>query len=114
MTIEDEILLEIIMGYCDNISSAVERFSIDGDTVANDPDMRALLAFFAQQIGETSRKLSEQFKADYPEINWRSINGMRNRIVHAYGKVDPRILWDTIQSDIPELRDFCAGQLEKK
>ena len=113
MVIEDEILLEIIIEYCDNIQSAIKRFSIDANTVTEDPDMRALLAFFVQQIGEVSIKLSDKFKKEHSEIEWKSISGLRHRIVHAYGQIIPEILWDTVQNNIPDFRTFCAKQIGK-
>ena len=108
---KDLFLLKTISSYCDDILAAIKRFSIDGEKVKNDSDLRALLAFFVQQIGETASKLSDDFKESHPEIEWKTIIGFRNRIVHAYGKIIPEILWDTVQNDIPELKGFCAGMV---
>lgn len=105
----DNFLLKTIITFCDEISSAIETYSIDKERVANDSTMMAVLAFFVQQIGESASKLSKEFKESHPEIEWAAIVGMRHRIVHAYGKVFPDILWDTVQNDIPGLRNFCAG-----
>ncbi|MBQ9017399.1 DUF86 domain-containing protein [Candidatus Saccharibacteria bacterium] len=107
MAPSDIFLIETIAGYCDDIESAVERFSIDKNTVSEDADMRALMAFFVQQIGETANKLSPDFRKAYPEIEWDAIVGFRHHIVHAYGKIIPKILWDTITDDIPKLHGFC-------
>ena len=103
----DTFLLKTISSYCSDISAAVERFSIDEDKVQNDADMRAILAFFVQQIGETAGKLSIEFRNSHPQIEWNAIIGFRNHIAHAYGKVIPEILWDTVKNDIPELKNFC-------
>lgn len=109
---KDIFLLKTIARYCNDISAAVKRFTIDEEKIENDSDLRALLAFFVQQIGETASKLSDEFKELHPEIEWKAIIGFRNHIVHAYGKIIPEILWDTVQSNIPELKDFCNSILE--
>jgi uncharacterized protein with HEPN domain len=55
------------------------------------------------QISENSDKLSEDFKHQHPEIPWRAMKGLRNRIVHEYGSVDLGVIYDTVREDIPEL-----------
>ncbi len=39
----------------------------------------------------------------HPEIMWRQMRGMRNRIVHDYEGIRMEIVWDTINNDFPEL-----------
>ncbi len=54
-------------------------------------------------IGEAARRISEEGKQTHPEITWKQISGMRNRIVHDYTHVDLELVWQTIQHDIPSL-----------
>lgn len=61
--------------------------------------------FNLMQIGELAKiSLSEEAKAEISTIPWKQLYGMRNRIVHGYSGVDMRIVWDTISSDLPQLR----------
>ncbi len=46
------------------------------------------------------------------KINWSYIRGMRNVIVHHYGKTDFDVAWSTVTGDIPKLKAFCAGYLD--
>jgi len=62
-----------------------------------------------QVIGEAARMISEETQAQYPEIAWRQISGMRNRVIHEYFDVKLSVVWDVIQHDIPVL----VGQLER-
>ena len=39
----------------------------------------------------------------YKEVPWHAMKGMRNRIVHDYGEVDLKIVYDTIKLDLPKL-----------
>ena len=41
----------------------------------------------------------------YKTIPWKSIKGMRNRIVHDYENVDLSVLWGTIKESLPELKE---------
>ena len=56
-----------------------------------------------QVIGEAARQISEQTKSKHPDIQWKAILGMRNRVIHEYFRVDLDILWQTIQNDIKPL-----------
>ena len=113
MAPSDAFLLQTIVSYCNDIQSAIERFSLDEAVITDDYDYRALLAFFIQQIGETAGKLSEEFMSTHPEIEWKAIIGFRHRIVHAYGQIIPAILWDSAIDDVPELRAFCLKVLQE-
>lgn len=61
-----------------------------------------------QIIGEAAHRLPKHFKAQHPGVPWDDIAGMRHFIVHSYYVVDPRIVWRTIQEDIPALQQMLA------
>lgn len=52
------------------------------------------------QISEHIKKLSIQFKTTHKQIPWNNIIGLRNRIVHEYGKVDLNIIYNVVKNDI--------------
>ena len=56
-------------------------------------------------IGEASGKLSEEFKNNYPEVDWRGIKAMRNLLIHEYAYVDAEEVWKAYESDIPPLKE---------
>lgn len=61
--------------------------------------------FNLMQIGELAKtSLSDEAKAQITSIPWKQLYGMRNRIVHGYSGVDMRIVWDTINDDLPALK----------
>lgn len=47
--------------------------------------------------------LTNDFKTSHPATNWKDIINMRHVLVHGYYQVDPRIVWVTIQNDLPAL-----------
>lgn len=60
-------------------------------------------------IGEKANNISPTFKNAHPEIEWRKMIALRNRIVHSYEDLDFDIIFDTVSRKIPELK----AQLEK-
>ena len=56
-------------------------------------------------IGEASKKLPEDVKARQPDIEWRKVTGMRDKLIHDYFGVDYKIVWDVMTAKLPELRE---------
>ncbi len=54
-------------------------------------------------IGEAANQIPEEIQEKYSEIPWHLMRAMRNRIVHVYFKIDERLMWDTVQNDLPPL-----------
>ena len=46
-------------------------------------------------MGEATKRLPAALRDGYPNIPWREMAGMRDRIIHGYDTVDLRIVWDT-------------------
>jgi len=53
-------------------------------------------------IGEASKKLDDKIKEKYPNIPWKEMYYLRNRISHEYFGVDYEILWDIAVNYLPE------------
>lgn len=57
-------------------------------------------------LGEAVTKLlsqDEPFAAQYPQVPWRSMKGMRNRLAHGYFDINLDVVWDTVQTALPSL-----------
>jgi uncharacterized protein with HEPN domain len=68
-------------------------------------------------MGEAARNLTEDLRNEYPNIPWRQMIGLRNRMIHAYFNVNLQIIWEIIQGDIPNLKkdiDFVLKIHNKK
>ena len=52
-------------------------------------------------LGEATGRLDRPWTSRYPDVPWAAITGIHHRAVHDDGHVDPAIVWDTVQEDVP-------------
>jgi len=60
-------------------------------------------------IGEAAGQISDGFRNDHQDVQWRNIRGIRNILAHEYGQVNREIVYNTVMNEIPVLR----AKLEK-
>ena len=65
-------------------------------------------------IGEAVKNISSAFKNKYPNIRWKEISGLRDKLIHHYFGVDLNTIWDIIQEDLPKLKKEIKNILEKE
>ena len=85
---------EKIVRYCDGLT--YEMFLADDKTVD------AVIRNF-EIIGEAANRLPDDFKDQYPDIDWHKMRGFRNRIVHDYMGIDYSIVWQIKLEFLPAL-----------
>lgn len=78
----------------------VHTQDLDQEDLEENEVLQDSVMFRLIQISENSDKLTQDFKDRHPQIAWRALKGMRNRIVHNYGGVDMGIIYDTVMNDI--------------
>jgi uncharacterized protein with HEPN domain len=62
-------------------------------------------------LGEAAAQMVSEcadFAGQHPEIPWKEMRGMRNRMAHGYFDINLDIVWDTIHQSLPELEDKLA------
>jgi len=84
-----------------------EKFANDDKTIS------AVLYKFAI-MGEATKMLPDQVRAQHPDIPWRSIAGLRDKVIHGYIGVDYELLWETIELKLPIVIRGLHTILEKE
>ncbi|ADW21402.1 MULTISPECIES: DUF86 domain-containing protein [Thermus] len=83
----------------------IQELSLHVDLAALAPEDITALAVvrLLEIIGEAAKGLSPELQGRYPHVPWRSIAGLRNRLIHEYFDVDMEIVAAIAQKDIPVL-----------
>ncbi len=74
-----------------------------------DEDKKRGIVRSLEIIGEATKRIPADIKYKWNDIEWRSIAGMRDKLIHDYAEVDYDIVWNTINHKIPQLK----AQIEK-
>jgi len=93
-------MLEAAVLACSYVEG-MAREDFDADKRTQQPVILNLIV-----LGEEATKLlkdEEVFANLHPEVPWRSMKGMRNRIAHGYFEINLDTVWETIQTALPDL-----------
>lgn len=93
---DDKIFLNDIINAIDAINKFVDGISFE-QFKNNDLVNSAVIRKF-EIIGEASKNISDTIKNHYPDIPWKNISGMRDKLIHVYFSVDYKLVWDTIKN----------------
>ena len=55
-------------------------------------------------IGEAGNKIPQTIRELFPEVSWKFVIGIRNKLIHDYFDIDVNVIWDTVLTDIPALK----------
>jgi uncharacterized protein with HEPN domain len=108
---DDLIYLKHILEAIESIESYLNSFTYElfvKDKKTIDAVVREI-----EIIGEASNNLTDDFKKKYPKIPFRDIIDMRNVLSHEYFGVNAKVVWDTYEKNLPELKGIIEAYLGK-
>ena len=88
------------------VSFSEGRCRADLDT---DRKLNLSLVRLLEIIGEAARGLSQEFRQEHPDLPWKSMVGIRDRLIHGYFDINLDVVWETVTEDLPPL----IAQLKK-
>lgn len=81
-----------------NFKDGMNKSAFDADLKTQSAILHQLMV-----IGEATKRLSQPFRDNHPNIPWTLAAGMRDRLIHGYDTVDLDEVWHTVTVDIPAL-----------
>lgn len=108
--------------YLDHIRVAIDRIleytaGLDQDAFARDARTQDAVIRNIEIIGEASNRIRTkhpEFARTHPDLPFAAAYQMRNAVAHGYFEVDISVVWKTIRSDLPRLRNMINRHLTEE
>jgi len=106
--------IEDILEAISKIEKYVENYTYV-DFAGDAKTVDAVLMNFAI-LGEAVKHIPEEVKQRYPDVPWKKMAGMRDKLVHEYFGVQLDVIWETIKKDLPQVKPLVEAvwRMEKE
>ena len=94
--------LQDILDSIKDIESFIEN--MDFEDFSKDKKTINAVIRSIEVIGEAAKNIPKPIRDKYPQVPWKKMAGMRDKMIHEYFGVDIEILWKTVKEDIPSLK----------
>ena len=96
--------IDYLRDMLENANRAIQFIEgMDFETFSEDDKTVYAVIRAVEIIGEATRNIPEEIRAKYPEIPWREVSDMRNKLVHRYFGINLEVIWQTLNEDLPML-----------
>lgn len=97
-------LLRKILDYCRQVEEACTMFGNDYERFKHVSVVQNACCMCILQIGELCKLVSRELREEEPIVPWKSWCGIRDIFAHQYASLDCQSAWDTVQTDLQELK----------
>lgn len=104
-----KLFISDIINAMDSIETFVNGMTLE-EMMQDDMVSSAVIRKF-EIIGEAAKLIPDLLKKEHPEITWRRMTGMRDRLIHAYFGIDYELVWDAIKIEIPQTKSKLQNML---
>jgi uncharacterized protein with HEPN domain len=81
---------------------------------ADDETLKRAFVRSVEVIGEATKNLSTEIRNRYPDLEWREMAGMHDRLIHGYFGVDYEIVWEVATEKAPKLKEDVGAILDEE
>lgn len=98
----------------DNMEAA-ERFigSMTYDDFLEDDKTSYAVVRCWEIIGEAAKNIPDDIRSRRPDVPWKNLAGMRDKCIHAYFNINFRRVWESVKTDIPQIRPAIQSLFEE-
>jgi uncharacterized protein with HEPN domain len=107
-----------VLDYVEDIIKAMDDATsfvkgMDYETFLRDRKTVYAVVRALEIIGEAAKKIPIAIKNSHPQVPWKKMAGMRDKVIHAYFGIDLKRVWNTVNTDIPELKPWFEKILKE-
>jgi len=112
---KDRIFIDYVRDILENVEKAQSFVEgMDGDDFLRDEKTIFAVIRALEVVGEAAKKIPDDIREKYQDIPWREMAGMRDKLIHDYFGVNLKLIWKTVQEDLPPLEPKLSQVIKEE